>query len=76
MKKKKTESIKRFINRRNKETGKVVIPETKPEADMAAGSHRLKANHMQIGVVKKKTAKKLERFEKKRKRKGLYDTFN
>lgn len=76
MKKKKPENISRFMNRRNKESGKVSIPQTKPEADMGAGSHKLKALSMHVGVVKKKTAKKLERYEKKRKRKSLYDTFN
>jgi len=76
MKKKKKEPIKKFMNRRNKETGKVTIPETKPSPSFSAGSHKTKALSMHVGVVKKKTAKMLERTEKKKKKNSLYDVFN
>jgi len=72
MKKKKVETINRFMARRNKkETGKVTIPETKPSPSMSGGSHKMKARQMMIGVTKKKTIKKLEAREKRRKRKTL-----
>lgn len=69
-KKKKIESIQRFMNRRKKETGKVTIPETKPNPADSAGSHKTMARMLHKGIVKPKTAKKLERTEKKRKKKA------
>lgn len=70
-KKKKTESMNAFMSRRNKETGKVTIPETKPSPSWSGGSHKMLARQLHKGVVKPKTAKKLERIQKKRKKKGL-----
>lgn len=70
-KKKKMESMERFVKRRNKETGVVTIPETKPSPTDSGGSHKSLARQMHIGVVKKKTAMKLERIVKKKKRKNL-----
>jgi hypothetical protein len=66
--KKKKESMARFMKRRNKETGKVSIPETKPSPPMSGGSHKMMARQTHIGVVKPKTAKKLEAVQKKRKK--------
>ena len=63
------------MNRRNKETGKVTIPETKPSPDNSGGSHKSKARQMHVGIVKKKTAKMLEKIEKKKKKKGLQEVF-
>ncbi len=72
MKKKKIETINRFMARRNKkETGKVTIPETKPSPANSGGSHKTKARQVMMGVTKKKTIKMLERREKRKKRKTL-----
>ena len=75
MKKKKSESIKKFMNRRNKETGKVSIPETKPSPEWSGGSHKTKARTMHIGVVKPGTAKKMEKIERRKKKKKLTEVF-
>ena len=69
-KKKKIENIDAFMKRRKKETGKVVIPETKPHPADAAGSHKSMARQVMVGVTKNKTIKKLERHEKKKKKKA------
>jgi len=72
MKKKKknksTETIKNFMKRRGKETGKITIPETKPTPPMAGGSHSLLARQREIGVVKPKTRKKLVKRMKNKKK--------
>jgi hypothetical protein len=75
-KKKKIESIKRFMNRRNKESGKVTIPETKVSPENSGGSHKTKARQMMHGVTKPKTIKRLERNEKKKKRQSLEENFS
>lgn len=74
-KKKKIESIASFMARRNKkkEDGKVVIPETKVSPSLAAGSHKLKAIQMSVGVTKPKTRMMLERTEKKKKKRRLHE---
>jgi hypothetical protein len=72
-KKKGFESIGHFMSRRNKETGKVTIPQHKTPAD-SAGSHKQKARMLHKGVVKPATARKLERIEKSKKRKAMTET--
>jgi hypothetical protein len=75
-KKKKPESIERFMARRNKkETGKFTIPETKPSPHDSSGSHKTIAKQYHVGVTKKRTAKKLERMVKKKKKHGLAGVF-
>ena len=76
MKKKKnksTETIKQFMKRRGKETGKGVIPETKPTPPGAGGSHTLLARQREIGVVKSGTRKKLIKTMKKKKKNQMED---
>ena len=70
MKKKKKETMAGFMKRRNKETGKVTVPETKPRAAEAGGSHQQMARMVHQGVVKKKTANKLKRIMHNRKKKA------
>jgi hypothetical protein len=54
------------VTTKKPKTGKVTIPETKTkEAPLAAGSHKLRALQKHKGVVKPKTAKKLEKIEHK-----------
>ena len=72
-KKKKQEGISTFMKRRNAETGKVSIPETKVSPPNSGGSHKTLARQMMIGVVKPKTKKFLEKKAKKKKMKQLYE---
>jgi hypothetical protein len=72
-KRKGVESIGNFMSRRNKETGKVTIPQYKTPLD-SAGSHTQKARMLHKGVVKPATARKLERIEKAKKRKAMTET--
>jgi hypothetical protein len=50
----------------------VPIPETKPSPDFGAGSHKLRALQKHVGIVKPKTARKMESIEKwiKRRNRG------
>ena len=75
MKKKKPESMAAFVNRRNKETGKIKIPQTKPSPPDSAGSHKTLAKQYHVGVVKPTMAKKLEKIVKKKKKMGLEQVF-
>lgn len=67
--KKKKESMKSFMNRRNKETGTVKIPKTKRSPLLGAGSHALKALQRHTGVVKPMQAAAMVKQEKRKKRK-------
>jgi hypothetical protein len=68
--KKRKESVKQFMQRRAKETGKIKIPEDR-DHPLSAGRHPLVALQRHKGIVKKRTAKKLERIAHKRKRKSM-----
>lgn len=72
---KKKENISSFMKRRNKETGKVVIPQTIPSPENSGGSHKTKAKQYMIGVTKPKLMKQLEAIERKKKRKALAGVF-
>jgi hypothetical protein len=61
MARKKKETMDQFVKRRGKETGKVTIPESQDQP-LSAGRHPLLALQMQKGIVKKKTAKKMEKW--------------
>ena len=63
------EAIKRFMNRRNKK--KISIEGTKVSPSFGAGSHKLLALQKHHGIVKPTMAKKMERTEKKNKRKRI-----
>jgi hypothetical protein len=56
-----------YAKKRGKETGKILIPEDK-KPDLSAGRHDLIALQRHKGIVKKKTAKKLEKIAHNRKR--------
>lgn len=66
----KKETMDDYVDRRNKETGKVVIPETKKKK-FEAGKHELLALQSHEGLVKPGTAKRLERMMHKRKRRHM-----
>ncbi len=66
------ETMDGYVKRRNKEEGKVAIPETHSHP-LAAGRHPLMALQQHRGIVKKGTAKKMEKvahLRKKRQKEG------
>jgi hypothetical protein len=69
-KKKKIESIDRFMKRRSHETGKVTVPNTKVHPDEAGGSHKQMARMTMTGVTKPETIKQLHAYQKKRKKRA------
>jgi hypothetical protein len=71
------EMLKRGITKhtsttpKGKETGKVKIEEDKYSRPLEGGSHSLWALQRHFGIVKKKTAKKLEKREHLKKKRQL-----
>lgn len=61
--KKKKETMSGFMTRRNKEAGKIKIPETKTHDALSAGSHKLYEMQKENGFVKPKKRKKLQKIE-------------
>ena len=75
MPRKKKEDFISYAKKRGLETGKILIPETKTPK-LAAGNHALIALQRHKGIVKPKTAKKMEQAahlrKKKLKEKGMF----